>query len=163
MVVAPADSKSWVQRITIDSRRRDIGLGGYPFVGRAEARPKAFDNRAAIMAGRDPLAGKRRSTLPTFRQAAHRTGDALSPGSRNRKHTVSRMQILERHAFAVIGDMSVDRIAREDVLQVLTPIWSCVPIRRGASVNGSAQRFGGHRRMVTSTATRRARGSRAPC
>ena len=127
LVVAPRGSKSWVQRITIDGRRRDIGLGGYPFVGLAAARQKAVDNRAAIMAGRDPLAEKRRSSMPTFRQAARRTCDALSPGWRNRKHTVGWMQSLERHAFPVIGDVSVDRIAREDVLRVLTPIWSSRP------------------------------------
>ena len=28
LVVAPSGSKSWVQRITIDGKRRDIGLGG---------------------------------------------------------------------------------------------------------------------------------------
>ena len=127
LVVAPRGSKSWVQRITIDGRRRDIGLGGYPFVGLAAARQKAVDNRAAIMAGRDPLTEKRRSSMPTFRQAARRTCDALSPGWRNRKHTVGWMQSLERHAFPVIGDVSVDRIAREDVLRVLTPIWSLRP------------------------------------
>ena len=27
--VAPGGSKSWIQRITIDGRRHDIGLGGY--------------------------------------------------------------------------------------------------------------------------------------
>ncbi len=127
MVVAPRGSKSWVQRITIDSRRRDISLGGYPFVGLAAARQKEFDNRAAIMAKLDPLAEKRRSTMLTFSQAARRTCAALSPGWRNRKHSVSWMQTLKRHAFAVIGDMSVDRIAREDVLRVLTPIWSSRP------------------------------------
>ena len=30
IVVQPSGSKSWVQRLVIDGRRRDIGLGGYP-------------------------------------------------------------------------------------------------------------------------------------
>ena len=33
--VSNSGSKSWVQRITIDGRRRDIGLGGYPAVSLA--------------------------------------------------------------------------------------------------------------------------------
>lgn len=125
--IARGGSKSWVQRVTIDGKRHDIGLGGYPFVGLGAARQKALHNRVAIAAGRDPLAERRRSTMPTFAVAARRTCEALSPGWRNRKHTVSWMQTLERHAFPVLGGMTVDRIAREDVLRVLTPIWASRP------------------------------------
>ena len=28
--VAPGGSKSWIQRVTIDGKRRDIGIGGFP-------------------------------------------------------------------------------------------------------------------------------------
>ena len=38
--VTPSGSKSWVQRVTVDGRRCDIGLGGYPLVSLAEARRK---------------------------------------------------------------------------------------------------------------------------
>ena len=55
-----AGSKSWVLRITVDGRRRDIGLGGRPNVGLADARRKATDYRAAVADGRNPLAEKRR-------------------------------------------------------------------------------------------------------
>ena len=37
------------------------------------------------------------------------------------------MQQLERHAFARLADMRVDRLGWEDVLAVLTPIWSTKP------------------------------------
>ena len=57
--VAPAGSKSWVQRIVVDGRRRDIGLGPYPTVSLARARAIAHDNRTAVAAGRDPVAEKR--------------------------------------------------------------------------------------------------------
>ena len=39
--VAPGGSKNWVQRISIDGKRRDLGLGGYPTVSLAEARENA--------------------------------------------------------------------------------------------------------------------------
>ncbi len=64
--VAPSGSKSWIQRITINGRRRDIGLGGWPVVSLAKARERAFANRVAIADGRDPLAEKRRANVPTF-------------------------------------------------------------------------------------------------
>ena len=34
-------NKRWVQRITIQGKQRNIGLGGYPTVGLAEARGRA--------------------------------------------------------------------------------------------------------------------------
>ena len=41
--VAKGGSRSWIQRITIDGKRRDIGLGGYPAVSLAQARQKCQD------------------------------------------------------------------------------------------------------------------------
>ncbi|MCE2491076.1 MAG: tyrosine-type recombinase/integrase, partial [Alphaproteobacteria bacterium] len=118
----------WVQRISIDGRRREIGLGSFPAIGLAQARGLAAANRTAVAEGRDPLAEKRetkrKAAIPTFREAAKRTFEANRPRWRNGKHTVSWWQTLERHAFPILGDMPVDRIGREDVLQVLTPIWS---------------------------------------
>ena len=35
--VAAAGSKSWVQRIVIEGRRRDIGLGSFPTISLAQA------------------------------------------------------------------------------------------------------------------------------
>ena len=121
--VAPGGSKSWVQRLTIDGRRRDIGLGGYPLVSLAEAREAAFENRKLARAGGDPLAEKRRRRTPTFREAANAVHEANKPRWRNNHHIASWMQTLERHAFPILGDMAVDRIGREDVLGVLAPIW----------------------------------------
>ena len=125
--VATGDSKSWIQRVTIDGRRRDLGLGPYPAVSLAQARRRAADNRAAIADGRDPLAEKRRAALPTFRQAAELTFEATRPRWRNAKHTTNWMQGLAKYAFPVIGDLRVDRIVREDVLRILTPIWTTRP------------------------------------
>ena len=121
--VAPGGSKSWVQRLTIDGRRRDIGLGGYPLVSLAEAREAALENRKLARAGGDPLAEKRRRRTPTFREAANAVHEANRPRWRNDHHIASWMQTLERHAFPILGDMAVDRIDREDVLGVLAPIW----------------------------------------
>ena len=58
LYISKAGRKSWVQRITIDGRRRDIGLGGFPSVSLAQAREKAADIRAAVAEGRDPLSRK---------------------------------------------------------------------------------------------------------
>ena len=125
--IAKGGTKSWVQRITIDGRRHDIGLGGWPVVSLASARRRAIENRTAVADGRNPLQEKRRAKVPTFRQAATHTLEALKPRWRNRKHSVSWMQTLERHAMPRLANMPVDRIQREDVLAVLTPIWGTIP------------------------------------
>ena len=125
--IAPGGSKSWVQRVTIDGHRRDIGLGGWPVVSLAKARQRAFANRVAIADGLDPLAEKRKTRTPTFRHAAEQTFEANKPRWRNPKVESNWMQQLERHAFKRLGDMPVDQIGREDVLAVLTPIWTTKP------------------------------------
>ena len=38
LFISRTGGKSWVHRVTIDGRRRDIGLGGYPTVSLAQAR-----------------------------------------------------------------------------------------------------------------------------
>ena len=79
LFIGKAGRKSWVQRITIDGRRRDIGLGGFPSVSLAKAREKAAGNRSAVAAGRDPLAEKRKPAMPTFKDAAYAVHEANRP------------------------------------------------------------------------------------
>lgn len=121
--ISQAGARSWIQRVVIAGKRRDIGLGRFPDVSLAQAREAVANNRRLIAAGGDPLAEKRKSATPTFREAAERTFAANKPRWRNGKHTKGWWQSLERHAFPIIGDLPVDRIGREDVLRILTPIW----------------------------------------
>ena len=127
LYISKAGGKSWVQRITIDRRRRDIGVGAFPSVGLAQAREKAADNRTAVAEGRDPLAEKHSPALPTFREAARAVHAANKPRWRNDRHSASWMQTLERHAMPTLGNTPLDRIDRGAVLQVLTPIWTTRP------------------------------------
>ena len=127
LFISKTGGKSWVQRITVDGRRRDIGLGGYPAISLAQARNRASANREAIGDGRDPAADKRRPAAPTFREAAHAVHEVNKPRWRNASHARAWIQTLERHAFPKIGDKRIDAIGRTDVLAVLTPIWSTRP------------------------------------
>ena len=127
LYISKAGRKSWVLRITIDGRRRDIGLGGFPSVSLAQAREKATDNRAAVAEGRDSLADKHVPAMPTFKEAARAVHEANKPRWRNARHIASWMQTLERHAMPTLSNKPLDRIDRGDVLQVLTPIWTTRP------------------------------------
>lgn len=127
LYIGKTGRKSWVQRITIDGRRRDIGLGGYPAVSLAQARKRSANNRAAVSDGKDPVSDKRKSKMPTFEEAVDTVHKANRPRWRNEKHAASWIQTLERHAFPKIGNKRIDKIGRADVLTVLTPIWTTRP------------------------------------
>ena len=127
LYISKVGRKSWVLRITIDGRRRDIGLGGFPSVTLARAREKAVDHRATVAEGRDPLAERHAPAMPTFREAACAVHEANKPRWRNDKHIVSWMQSLERHVMPMLGDIPLDSIDRGDMLRVLTPIWTNRP------------------------------------
>ena len=113
----PSGSRHWVQRLTVNGRRRDIGLGGWPFVGLAEARDRAFVNRQAARRGGDPV--PRAATVPTFRQAAAKVEAAT--------HWAGRTAESRRVAFATycaaILDRRVDQVDRRATLAILVPIW----------------------------------------
>ena len=127
LAVAPGGSKSWIQRLTIDGKRRDIGLGGFPLVTLAEARDAAFENRRLARRGGNPLADKRKAKAPTFREAAQRTFEANRGRWRNAKSARNWIQAMEKRAFPVVGSLRVDQIGREHVLRILSPIWSSRP------------------------------------
>ena len=127
MRVALGGSKSWIQRLTVGGKRRDIGLGGWPLVTLADARDLAFENRRLARRGGDPLADKRRTKAPTFHEAAERTFEANRARWRNNKTTSNWLQGMAKRVLPVLGDMRVDTIGREDVLRILTPIWTSRP------------------------------------
>ena len=120
-------SKSWIQRLTIKGKRRDLGLGGYPLVTLAEAREAAYANRGLARRGGDPLAEKRRVAVPTVAEAAEATIQAHRKRWRSPVTERHWRQALQRYARAVFGDEPVTEIGREDVLRVLTPIWTDKP------------------------------------
>lgn len=122
LYVARGGSKSFVQRLTIDGHRYDIGLGGWPLMSLAEAREVAFENRRVARNGGDPR--QPRTDIPTFREAAEKKHSELTPSWRNEHHRRSWLQTLEKHAYPVLVDMRMDRIKPSQVLGVLEPIWN---------------------------------------
>lgn len=70
--VTATGARSWILRVTIAGRRRDMGLGSFPDVSLAIARHAARDARAKISMGRDPIEESRtaRVALAEFRASA---------------------------------------------------------------------------------------------
>ena len=134
--IAPSGTKSWVQRIVIKEKRRDIGLGPYPAVSLVQARTMAASNRTAVSEGRDPLSERQAAreasrnpvpSVPTFAQAAARMIEILRPTWSNAKHAAQWESTLATYAFPFIGEKAVDEITAADVLAALEPIWTAKP------------------------------------
>ena len=124
LIVQPTGSRSWIQRLTIRGRRREIGLGGFPGVPLRQARVQALANLQAARAGGDPLAEKRRPRgIPTFAEAAAQVLEQKAPGWRNPKHRQQWWATLREYVFPHVGEQPVSDVSSADVLQVLAAIW----------------------------------------
>ena len=135
--IAPGGSKQWVQRLAVNGKRRDMGLGAWPVISLAQARQKAIANRTLVANGGDPLAEKRCAKVPTFEQAARAVYELNRPTWKNRNHISNWWRTLEKYALPSIGSVPIDQLTRQDVLGVLAPIWTRKPetARRGPAAN----------------------------
>lgn len=114
----------WVQRIVINGKRTELGLGSPDFVTLAAARAVAFDNRKLARSGGDPLARRRETNaIMTFEEAAREVHRIHLPTWKNKKHGEQFIQTLATYAFPTIGSTKVSEISTSDILTVLQPIW----------------------------------------
>ena len=132
LLVASSGSRSWVLRTIVGTKRRDIGLGGFPDVPLAQAREKARSFREKIESGIDPVVERKEARQAiaaaqakqlTFREAAVRCHNARRAEFSNSKHSSDWLSSVERHAYSVIGDLPVSAIDLPHILSVLEPIW----------------------------------------
>jgi integrase len=125
LVVSANGARRWLQRIIIQGKRRDLGLGSFDLVPLAEARAKAVANRKLARAGGDPLAEKReKAATPTFAEATGLFLAGKEAGFRNPKHRQQWRNTRDTYAFPKIWHLRVSEITVQDVLRVLAPIWT---------------------------------------
>ncbi len=112
LLVKPSGARSWVQRVTIRGKRRDIGLGSPPVVTLAEAREVAMDNKRLARSGEDPLA---------VRQMTHADADLRRGRKGNSQGAFTNLEELEGSRllpvhFAVlhVSQIWVDAVTRCD-------------------------------------------------
>lgn len=122
--VRPSGAKKWLQRYTLNGRRREIGLGSAKIVSVATARRAAHQNLVLVSEGVDPIEDKKQVALiPTFEVAAREVYEANRPTWRNAKHASQVISTLNTYAFPIIGSMAVNDINSSHILRVLSPIW----------------------------------------
>ena len=125
LTISESGSKSWLLRIVVRGRRRDMGLGSVDLVSLEEARDLARQYRRIARSGGDPLLDRQalRGQLISFREAAVQVHELNVPSWGNDKHASQWLSSLEIHVFPIIGSMPVSQITSADVLKVLAPIW----------------------------------------
>ena len=126
-------SRSWILRIPIGGKRRDVGLGGYPAIGLAQARNSARDIRIKVVQGIDPIQERRNQQAAlrvaqgkqkTFHEVASGFLGDRSPGWRNPKHRQQWENTLAVYAVPEIGNLFVKDIELAHILNILRPIWT---------------------------------------
>lgn len=124
---------SWILRIKVGDKRRDVGCGAYPEVQLAQARKKASEKRAQVEQGIDPVEARKaviaslkasQAKALTFEQAARACHTAKVSEFRNAKHKDDWLSSLERHVFSQLGSLPVSEIQLPHLVRVLEPIWT---------------------------------------
>ena len=112
--VNASGSRQWVQRIVVNGRRREIGLGSADLVCLADARTAAIANRSIARSGGDPFTQRQRNlAIPTFIEASHLAYAELSFG--NPKDGKAFLSNLETYAFPRFGRYPVSDVSGPDI------------------------------------------------
>lgn len=141
LLVRPTGAKLWIARITVDGKRRDMGLGGYPTVTLKEAREKAAEAKKTAGAGADPIRQRKAEAKArqaeraaqdvaearTFRSVAAACIKAEAPGWKSPRTEKLWTKALERHIYPTLGDIPIAEIDRAMVREAIEGVWSSAP------------------------------------
>ena len=119
----------WVLRVTVHGRRREMGLGGYPSLGLAEARKLAERWRNVAAAGRDPVKEREAEERAARREdisLAILTADAFEARKAELKGDgiAGRwLSPLTLHVLPKLGKVPVTDLDQRDIRDTLAPLW----------------------------------------
>ena len=119
----------WVLRVTVHGRRREMGLGGFPALGLADARKVAERWRNLASAGRDPVKEREAEERAARREdisLAILTADAFEARKAELKGdgTAGRwLSPLTLHVLPRLGRVPVTDLDQRDIRDTLAPIW----------------------------------------
>ena len=154
--VKPNLKKYWIFRYSQNHKQQNISLGPYPKVSIAAARLKAQELRNQIDSGINPLAERRtqknkmlglEAKKVVFSDFAKECIKTKRAEWTNQKHGDQWEYTLKEFAYPIIGDKYLDEISTEDILAILSPIWT--------SKTETASRLRGRLEWILASATTR--------
>lgn len=134
--VSHTGARSWIFRIMIAGKRREMGLGGFPDVSLADARTRARELRQLVRDGIDPLqqkddarkALKREKQALTFEQAVGIFFETKRrPEFSSDRHARIWLNSIRNHIYPHIGEKQIRQISASYVLNALEPLWVRTP------------------------------------
>ena len=136
--------KGWVQRVTINGRPTNLGLGVPPVVELSEARAAALQNQKALWNGQDP---RRRTDerVPTFMEASEIFLALHGPTWKGRNAVGSYRQSIRDYCGG-FAHKRVGEVTAGDVEAALTPLWNT----KRATARKLRQRIGKVMKWATS-------------
>ena len=122
--VSKSGARNWVQRLRVDGRRHDIGLGGFPVVSLAGAREAALENKRIVANGGNPLIEKRQTKLAarqriTFKEATIKAHKELSPTWKNPKDRAAFLSTLDTYAWPYFGDVPIPDVTSAQIRRAI--------------------------------------------
>jgi integrase len=125
-------NKSWIFRWGAQGKNT-MGLGSVKDITLAEARELTTECSRLVARGFNPK--QEREKIHAEKQAEKENSITFSEASKqyieihraswkNKKHGQQWEKTLETYAFDVIGNKSCSAVTKEDVLKILTPIWT---------------------------------------
>ena len=112
--VRTTGSKAFVQRLRLNGKYIDIGLGGYPTTSLAEARRIAAENKILATRGIDPRSAKTQpAVIPSFKTVSEEFLEIKLKELSNAKHKAQWPSTLEQYAYPTLGKMIVSNIGTD--------------------------------------------------
>ncbi len=125
-------NKSWIFRWGAQGKK-SMGLGSIKDVTLAEARDLAIECSRLVVRGLNPKEERERihaetqaekENSITFSEASKQYIEIHKASWKNKKHGQQWGNTLKAYAFDVIGNKPCSKVTKEDVLKILTPIWT---------------------------------------
>ena len=119
----------WMLRVNVHGRRREMGLGGFPSLGLADARKLSERWRSMAAAGRDPIkeraaeerAARREDiTLSIITHDAFESRKAELKGDGKAGRWLTPLTL---HVLPKLGKVPVTDLDQRDIRDTLAPIW----------------------------------------
>lgn len=126
LAISHSNTRSWLLRTTVGTRRVEIGLGSYPEVTLADAHERARAAKKDILNGINPIEVRKakRSIIDwTFERCAEAYINSHESTWKSAKHAQQWRNTLATYAYPKIGHKHIGALTLSDVLSVIEPEW----------------------------------------
>lgn len=119
------NSRTFFFRFFKNGKSHEMSLGSVNFLSISDARIKIVDLKAKLFNGENVLAEKEKKTFILFSDAYEDAikGIERSKKWENPKHSAQWLSTIKTYALPILGKLNIDDITREDIFNVLSPIW----------------------------------------